>query len=145
MTLTLTLSRFSMFKFSTLALYWIQCFRVKILKNFSMFSMSQCFTMFLKFFSIFWFFPKKISIFVQKWGLNFNFRPNFTLLTKNRKPNMRLNICLLWTIFCYLKMLTIFENIATLKHWNQHWNIENIESNSMLKFWKTLTSHWVQC
>jgi len=56
---------------------------------------------------------------------------------------MGLNICLLWTIFCYLIMLTISEKIATLKHWNQHWNIENIESNSMLKCWKTLTSHWV--
>ncbi len=55
---------------------------------------------------------------------------------------MGLNICLLWTIFCYLKMLTIFEKIETLKSTLKTF-IENIESNSMLKFWKTLTSHWV--
>ena len=123
-----------------MTLYRIQCFRVNILKNCSMFSMSQCFSMFLNFFN---FFPIFFDIIGQKGKLNFNFRTNFTLLIKNRKLNMGLNICLLWTIFCYLKMLTIFEKIATLKHWNQHWNIENIESNSMLKFWKTLTSHWV--
>jgi len=34
---------------------------------------------------------------------------------------IRIINCLLWTIFCYLKMLTLFEKIATLKHWNQHW------------------------
>ncbi len=136
-----------MFKFSTLTMYWIQCFRVNILKNCSMFSMSQCFSMFLNVSQCFSIFKKKFSnffdIFGQKGRLNFNFRTNFTLFIKNRKTNMGLNICLLWTIFCYLKMLTIFLKIPTLKHWNQHWNIENIESNSMLKFWKTLTSHWV--
>jgi len=110
-----------------------------ILKNFSMFSMSQCFSVFLNFFQFFQFF----DIIGQKGRLNFNFITNFTLLIKNRKPNMGLNICLLWTFFCYLYMLTIFEKIATLKHWNQHWNIENIEYNSMLECWKTLTSHWV--
>jgi len=71
-----------------------------------MFSMSQRFSMFFNFF----------DTFGQKGRLNFNFRANFTLLIKNRKPNMGLDICLLWTIFCYLKMLKIFEKIATLKH-----------------------------
>jgi len=55
---------------------------------------------------------------------------------------MGLNIGLLWTIFCYLKMLTIFEKIATLKHRNQNRNIEiNIETlKSTLKHWK----HWIK-
>ncbi len=76
----------------------------------------QCFQClnFFQFFSIFFqFFP----IFGQKGRLNYNFRTNFALLIINKKkPNMGLIICLLWTIFCYLKMLTIFEKIATLKH-----------------------------
>ncbi len=106
-----------MFLFSTLTLYRIQCFRVNILKNCSMFSMSQCFSMFFNFFPIFF------DIIGQKGKLNFNFRTNFTLLIKNtsRKLNMGLNICLLWTIFCYLKMLTIVEKIATLKSTLKHW------------------------
>jgi len=58
-------------------------------------------------------------MFGQKGRLNFNFRTNFTFLIKNRKPNMGLNICLPCTIFCYLKMLTIFEKILTLKTLNQ--------------------------
>jgi hypothetical protein len=74
--------------------------------------------MFLNVFQFFWY------LFGQKGRLKFNFRTNFTLLIKNRKPNMGLNICLLWKIFYYLKMLTILEKIATLnstfKHWN-HW------------------------
>jgi len=39
--------------------------------------------------------------------------------------------------------LSIFSQFFPIFFGNQHWNIENIESNSMLKFWKTLTSHWV--
>jgi hypothetical protein len=127
---TLTLCRFSMLKFSTLTLYWIQCFRVNILKNCSMFSMSQCFSMFLNvsqcfsmFLNVSQFFPNFFDIFGQRGRLNFNFRTNFSLLIKNKKPNMELNICLLWTISCYLKMLTTFEKIATLKHWIE-FNVE---------------------
>jgi len=112
------------------SIYW------KIAQCFQYLNVFQCSSRFLKFFN---FFPIFFDIIGQKGKLNLNFRTNFTLLIKNRK----LNICLLWTIFCYLKMLTIFEKIATLKHCNQLWNIENIESNSMLTFWKTLTSHWV--
>ncbi len=81
--------------------------------------------------SMFFNFSQFFDIFGQKRRLNFNFRTNFILLIKNRKPNMWLNICLLWTIFCYLKMLTIFEKVATLQHWNQH------------KILKTL--NWIQC
>jgi len=90
-------------------------------------NVSQCFSIFSQFF---WYF---FDIFGQKWRLNLNFRPNFTLLIKNRKPNMGLNICLLWTIFCYLKKLTIFKKIptlkilkSTLKHW-KHWIKFNVE------------------
>ncbi len=140
-----------------MTLYRIPCFRVDILKNCSMFSMSQCFSIFSIYFQFFF------DIFGQKGRLNFNFRTNFTLLIKNRKPNMRLNVCLLWTIFCYLKM---FEKIATLKstlkhgkHWiefnveilknidialsfNVHFfDIENIESKSMSMSVQTLISH----
>jgi hypothetical protein len=107
-----------------LTLYRIQCFRVNILKNCSMFSM------FLNFFQ---FFLNFFQFFGLKGRLNYNFRTNFTLLIINKKPNMGLNICLLWTIFCYLKMLTIFEkncNIetlkSTLKHW-KHWIKFNVE------------------
>ncbi len=113
-----------------MTLYRIQCFRVNLLKNCSMFSMSQCFSIFFNFF----------NFFGQKRSSNFNFRTNFTLLIKNRKPN--LIFAYPRHFFCYLKTNNIWKN-ATLKHWSQHWNIENIESNSMLKFWKTLTSHWV--
>jgi hypothetical protein len=92
-------------------------------------NVSQCFSIFSQFF---WYF---FDIFGQKWRLNLNFRPNFTLLIKNRKPHMHmgLNICLLWTIFCYLKKLTIFKKIptlkilkSTLKHW-KHWIKFNVE------------------
>jgi len=48
-------------------------------------------SMFLNFIHFFPFF----YIFGQKVRLNFNFRTNFTLLIKNRKPNMGLNVCLL--------------------------------------------------
>jgi hypothetical protein len=125
--------------------------------------MSQCFSMFLNYFPIF------ISTFGQKGRLNFNFRTNFTLLIKNRKPNMGLNICLPCIIFCYLKILTIFEKISTLKstlkHW-KHWikfnveilknidielsfnvhffGIENIELKSMSMSVQTLNSHATQ-
>ncbi len=82
--------------------------------------MSQYFSMFFNFFSIFFNFFQFFDIFGQKGRLNLNFRTNFTLLIKNRKPNMGLNICLLWAIFYYLKMLTIFEKIATLKSTLKH-------------------------
>jgi len=166
LTLTSLLSRFSMFLFSTLTLYWLQCFGVNILKNCTMFSMSRCFSMFL---NVFNFFPIFFDIIGQKRKFNSNFRTIFTLLIKNRKLNMGLNICLLWTIFWHLKMLTIFEkncNIetlkSTLKHW-KHWiefnvdilkkidialsfnvhffDIENIESKSMSMSVQTLTYH----
>jgi len=101
----------------TLTLYQIQCFRVNILKNCSMFSMSKCFSMFLNFFPFF-------DIFGQKGRLNFDFRTNFTLLIKNLTWDLIFAYSS-WTIFCYLKMLTIFEKIATLK--------------STLKYWK----HWL--
>ncbi len=81
-----------------------------------MFSMSQCLSMFI---NVSQFFPNFFDIFGQRGRLNFNFRTNFYLLIKNKKSNManmELNICLLWTIFCYLKMLTTFEKISTLKH-----------------------------
>ncbi len=97
-----------------MTLFQIKCFRVNILKNCSMFSMPQCFSMFIIFFNFF---------FGQKRRSIFHFRTNLTLLIKNRKPNMGLNIGLLWTIFCNLKMLTIYEKIPTLEHWNKHWNI----------------------
>jgi len=84
-----------------------------------MFSMSGLGQNFSMFFNFFQFFPI-FYIFGQKGRLNFNFRTNFTPLIKNRKPNMGLNICLFWTIFCFFLILAIFEKIATLKHLNQH-------------------------
>jgi len=92
-----------------------------------MFSMSQCFSIFFNF----------VYIFGQKGRLNFNFRANFTLFIKNRKPNMGLDICFLWAIW------KCWQYLKKLQHWNQHWNIQNIEFNPMLKFRKTLTSHRV--
>ncbi len=81
--------------------------------NVSMFlNISQFFSIFSKKFYFFY-------IFGQKGWLNFNFRTNFTLLIKNKKPNKGFNICFLWTL--------------------KKCNIET------LKFWKTLTSHWIQC
>jgi hypothetical protein len=106
--------------------------------------------------------------FGQKGKLNFYFRTNFTLLIKNGKTNMGLNICLLWTIICCLKMLTIFEKIeklkSTLKH-RKHWiefnvhilknidialsfnvhffDIKNIESKSMSTSVQTLSTQFI--
>jgi len=137
-----------MIEFSPFTLYRIQCFRVNILKNCSMLLMSQCFSLFFNvfqcfsmFFNVFQCFSmflnvsQCLSIFfnffpifwLKKGRLNFNFITNLTLLIKNRKLNMGLNICLHCTIFCSLKMLTIFEKIATLKptlNRNQCWNFD---------------------
>jgi len=134
--LTLTSSSFSMFLIFNIDIASNSMFQNQYIKKLlNVFNVS----MFLNFIQ---FFQLKKYIFGQKGGLNFNFRTNFTLLIKNRKPNMGLNICLLWTIFCYLKMLTIFQKISTLKHWNQHWNIEiNIGTLNRIQCWN-FEKHW---
>jgi hypothetical protein len=124
-------------------LYQIQCFRVNILKNCSMFSISQCFSIFSNFPIFSNFFQFFLYFFGQKGRLNYYFRTKFTLLII-KKSNMGLNICLHWTIFCYLKMLTIFEKISTLNRiqcWNfeKHWHRIEFQC-SFFWHWK----HWIK-
>ncbi len=63
---------------------------------------------------------------VKKEDKIFIFIFNVTLSFKNRKHNVRLKIRLHWKIFCYLKILTIFEKITTLTHW-KYWMKFNVE------------------
>ena len=110
----------------TLTLYWIQCFQVNILKHCSMFSLSQCF-------QFFHFFNDKGWCFGHQKSLKFIILFRFIRFAQIEQ----------W--FKHLKIETLKTlNIEIALSFNVHYfDIENIESKSMLKFLSTLTSHWV--
>ena len=130
-----------------MTLYQIQCFRVNILKNCSMFSMflnvSQCFSMFLNVFQCFSMFLNFFSIFFnffgQKGRLNYNFRTNFTLLIINKKN-------LTWDlIFAYFGQFSAiwkcWQYLKKLQHWNIEINIETLKTLNQIQCWN-FEKHW---
>ncbi len=117
----MTLRRFQCFNFQ----HW-HCIKFNVSESIY-WKIAQCFSIFFNFFG-------------QKGRSNSNFRTNFTLLIKKRKPN--LIFAYSGNFFCYLKINNIWKNCnietlkSTLKHW-KHWIKFNVE------ILKTLTSHWV--
>ena len=109
-------------------------------------------SMFLNFFNIFNFSKLKFDILGQKGSQKIYFlkKTLIFLLKVEKQKNENLEICFNWTTFYSQKKWKYCQDGKKWKNFNIEVTLKtlktlNIESNSMLKFLETLTSHWFQC